>query len=217
MATPKQIDANRRNATRSTGPRTAAGKAASSRNALQTGIFARSHVIFDEHHEDLDDLAYEYFQRFQPVTPEERSLVDTLVHAEWSLRRLRRIEPDLWEKVYHALDRHGITEAEMARHPLSIYEEFSKDLDRLQTRLNSFDRIYHRALNALADLQRERQAAEAPAPNPESRTPQSKNGFVPKNRPKPAVTPFPNPESPTPPPQIGSFPAVSTVEKVNKC
>jgi hypothetical protein len=38
MATPKQIAANRRNATRSTGPRTAAGKSSSSRNALLHGL-----------------------------------------------------------------------------------------------------------------------------------------------------------------------------------
>jgi hypothetical protein len=38
MATEKQIAANRRNATRSTGPRTAAGKAKSSRNAFRHGL-----------------------------------------------------------------------------------------------------------------------------------------------------------------------------------
>ena len=38
MATAKQVAANRRNAQRSTGPRTAAGKSASSRNALRHGL-----------------------------------------------------------------------------------------------------------------------------------------------------------------------------------
>ena len=40
MATPAQIEANRRNARKSTGPKTAAGKAASSRNALTHGMTA---------------------------------------------------------------------------------------------------------------------------------------------------------------------------------
>jgi hypothetical protein len=40
MATPAQIEANRRNARKSTGPKTAAGKAASSRNALTHGLTA---------------------------------------------------------------------------------------------------------------------------------------------------------------------------------
>ena len=38
MATAKQVAANRRNAQRSTGPRTAAGKSTSSRNALRHGL-----------------------------------------------------------------------------------------------------------------------------------------------------------------------------------
>jgi hypothetical protein len=38
MATAKQIEANRRNAKRSTGPRTASGKSKSSRNALRHGL-----------------------------------------------------------------------------------------------------------------------------------------------------------------------------------
>ena len=45
MATPAQIEANRRNARKSTGPKTAAGKAASSRNALTHGLTA---AIADE-------------------------------------------------------------------------------------------------------------------------------------------------------------------------
>src|SRR5215831_18953470 len=94
MATQKQIEANRRNAQRSTGPRTGAGKAASAKNALKTGMYAQSLTIFDENPADLEHLIDEYFQRFQPATPEERALVDTLVHADWQLRRLRRIEPE---------------------------------------------------------------------------------------------------------------------------
>jgi hypothetical protein len=38
MATVKQIEANRKNATRSTGPRTAVGKSKSSLNALRHGL-----------------------------------------------------------------------------------------------------------------------------------------------------------------------------------
>ena len=54
MATPAQIAANRRNALKSTGPRTAAGKAASGRNALTHGLTARTAVVLDE---DAGDYA----------------------------------------------------------------------------------------------------------------------------------------------------------------
>ena len=52
MSTEAQQNANRENAKKSTGPRTEAGKAASSRNALKSGMHARSLVIFDENISD---------------------------------------------------------------------------------------------------------------------------------------------------------------------
>jgi hypothetical protein len=45
MATPAQIAANRANAQKSTGPRTAEGKAASRLNALKHGLDAESLII----------------------------------------------------------------------------------------------------------------------------------------------------------------------------
>lgn len=41
MATPAQIAANRRNALKSTGPKTGQGKRASSRNAVKHGVYAQ--------------------------------------------------------------------------------------------------------------------------------------------------------------------------------
>jgi hypothetical protein len=41
MATEKQINANRKNAQKSTGPKTAEGKAAVSQNAVKHGLFTR--------------------------------------------------------------------------------------------------------------------------------------------------------------------------------
>ena len=48
MATTKQIDANRRNAQQSTGPRTTAGKSITAANAYKHGIFAESPAITGE-------------------------------------------------------------------------------------------------------------------------------------------------------------------------
>jgi len=50
MTSPKQIAANRQNARRSTGPKTAKGKAVAKMNAVKHGILAR-HVVLNREDE----------------------------------------------------------------------------------------------------------------------------------------------------------------------
>jgi len=56
MVTPKQVAANRKNGARSTGPKTPAGKAASSRNSLKTGLLSRELILAGESREEFDAL-----------------------------------------------------------------------------------------------------------------------------------------------------------------
>src|ERR1700734_469519 len=100
MATPKQTTANRTNAQKSSGPRTTSGKAVSRFNALKHGIFAIHQIMFDEKPEDLAELSAEYHEQYSPANAHERLLVDTLVHNEWRLRRMRRVEANLWNRAY---------------------------------------------------------------------------------------------------------------------
>src|SRR5690242_8124156 len=96
MPTTKQLEANRRNAKKSTGPRTPEGKAAASRNALKTGIDAKAETMLPfEDPAKLEALTSEYYDRFHPATPEQRCLVDDLISDEWQLRRFRAIEGQL--------------------------------------------------------------------------------------------------------------------------
>ena len=56
MPTQKQIEANRRNAQKSTGPVTLEGKAVCAMNAFKTGLYAASLIIPGEKLEDLEEL-----------------------------------------------------------------------------------------------------------------------------------------------------------------
>jgi len=73
MATPSQIDANRRNALLSTGPRTAEGKSASSANALKHGLSAAFRVFPGESQQEFDSLAAATYSAFSNTRPTSRA------------------------------------------------------------------------------------------------------------------------------------------------
>lgn len=87
----KQIAANRRNAAKSTGPRTAQGRAVSKMNALKHGILSRQvlvrGLVFKENEKELDALHRRFWEAYQPEGPVEEMLVDQIVTAHWRLRR----------------------------------------------------------------------------------------------------------------------------------
>ena len=99
MATAAQIAANRCNALRSTGPRTAAGKAVSSRNALRHGLTARATVVLDEDPQDFLRLQAELWTDLAPQDAREELLVETVVQAAWRMRRAWRAEARLFNRV----------------------------------------------------------------------------------------------------------------------
>lgn len=92
----KQLQANRRNAAKSTGPRTPEGKAKSSRNALKHGLLAREVVISDgdgaENASEFEALMDRLENHFQPVGALEELLVERVGVSIWRLRRAQRFE-----------------------------------------------------------------------------------------------------------------------------
>ena len=78
MASDAQIIANRINALKSTGPKTAAGRAKSRMNALKYGLTAKQLIIFDEKEKDLSDLITDLFEDYQPVGAREEELTRQL-------------------------------------------------------------------------------------------------------------------------------------------
>ena len=68
MATKAQIAANRRNAKKSTGPKTAEGKAASCMNALRHGLRAEKAVLPNENEEEYAKIHMGLQDLYQPQT-----------------------------------------------------------------------------------------------------------------------------------------------------
>jgi hypothetical protein len=152
MATPKQTAANRMNAQKSTGPRTPAGKAVSRFNALKHGIYAVHQIMFDEKPEDLAELAAEYHEHHSPADADQRFLVDTLVHNEWRLRRIRRVEAELWQSASDLFIVKNL-DTTMTCTSGDAFATGSSTFERLQRVANSCDRAYHRAHKELERLQ----------------------------------------------------------------
>jgi len=195
MSSQRQIEANRRNAQKSTGPTSVTGKAASSMNALKTGIYAQSLVLPSENLADLEQLIDEWYQRHNPTTPEARSLVDDLIYGEWLKRRLRAAETQIW-----AYD-HQENYRPDPKYPLGqTASDRGKAFAQLQWRIECNRRASRQALQDLQQLQAEAAAApipvvdppeppDPPSLNPSPQTTSPKIGFVP-------ATPLPAPPQP---------------------
>ena len=83
MATAAQIAANRANAQKSTGPRTAEGKHRVSMNPLKHGLTAHTLVLPHEDSAAFHEVRGSLYRQYQPATPQECMLVDQLASAWW--------------------------------------------------------------------------------------------------------------------------------------
>ncbi|MBV8315904.1 MAG: hypothetical protein JOZ53_13265 [Planctomycetaceae bacterium] len=83
---------NRKNSQRSTGPRTAAGKAKSKLNGLKHGLRAATLVLPGEDPEALEQRFDAWTDELDPRTDLERYFVRSAVEASWRLDRVRRAE-----------------------------------------------------------------------------------------------------------------------------
>jgi hypothetical protein len=95
MTSFRQIEANRRNALRSTGPKTAEGKRESRRNAFRHGLTAETVIDGLEDSEDYRAFEASVIADYDARTAVERELVLRLASLLWRLRRIISIETDL--------------------------------------------------------------------------------------------------------------------------
>src|ERR1039458_9944058 len=87
-----QIEANRRNAQQSTGPRTEIGKKTSSLNALRHGLTSRIVVLPTEDLAAYQNFSKEFLTDLAPVTFAERQFAQTIIDTQWRLNRVRTLE-----------------------------------------------------------------------------------------------------------------------------
>ena len=173
MASPAQMAANRANAQKSTGPRTAEGKKRSSMSALKHGLAAKTLVL---PHEDViayDEVRESLYKQYEPATPQECMLVDQLASAWWRTLRVRQIETDMLDLQIRTLynkypEKEKTKTTDRQALAVRFVTESQKDFVNFMRYDAQIERAFYRALNTLEKLQAERR-----------RVPQPEIGFVP--------------------------------------
>jgi hypothetical protein len=97
MSTELQVEANRRNAEKSTGPRTEEGKRNSSINAIKHGFCSGLVLLPNESEEVFSKTVANVYQRLQPEEDIEFELFERIVAAIWRLKRIGFVETQLYE------------------------------------------------------------------------------------------------------------------------
>jgi hypothetical protein len=175
MATQNQIEANRRNAQKSTGPKTEQGKSKSKFNALKHGMTAEVAVLPHEDKCSYEDLRQSVIESYQPATGAELMLVELVAVNYWRLLRALRVETaamDLHIRAYK--NRHGVSPAPSMDDDSGIATALVdpnnglRSIDRYQT---TVERAYLRAVETLRKTQNDRLRRER------------QNGFVPHTSP----------------------------------
>jgi hypothetical protein len=171
-----RAEINRENAKKSTGPKTAEGKAASSKNAIKHGIYSKFACIPGEDPEKLDALRADLRAEHQPASLTEEILVDELAHHYWRIKRYRYLESHMWTTP--GRDAQGDLCADTQRVVWMIDHGLAALYHRA---LNSADRSFYRTLKTLQETKKATRTlvSAAPAILPTAR--KAASGFVPQN------------------------------------
>jgi len=174
MASMAQIQANRSNAQKSTGPRTPEGKAVASQNAVKHGLLAEQVVIHGEDPAQFDLYREGMLADLAPVGGIEMMLAERAVSLAWRLRRAERLHSAVFATVYreNAGDivlwpRHGLPiepkpDEEAVILGQVVMTDFARAqvLDRLLVHERRIENSLYRTMRELRKERETRKAAE---------------------------------------------------------
>jgi hypothetical protein len=97
MATAKQIQANRLNASKSTGLKSLIGKMIASRNSTKHSLYSTTVLLPTEDGEEFLRLARRLVSAYNPCGVREEELVRTIIEIRWQLRRANLVDSELFQ------------------------------------------------------------------------------------------------------------------------
>ena len=161
---PDQLAANRANATHSTGPVTAEGKAISSRNRTTHGFRSSTVLLPGDDPAEYNQLLTELEDHFgEPVDLPESRFIREMADAEWRLRRVRtHMESAIARHMETLCTRHPELDAvELQSRAIETLDETGCSYSTWLRYETKFERQYDRANNAWNRYQQEIRRAAA--------------------------------------------------------
>jgi hypothetical protein len=148
-----KIEANRKNAQKSTGPK---DTSLTRLNALQHGLLSREVLIEGESKETLEELGRRLRQELAPQGELENIFVDRIVSSTWRLKRAIRVERDYVQAKYeYAKACNTVVARELN------YRNTWLNLIRYET---TIEKQIYKALHELLRLQSARRGEKPPLP-----------------------------------------------------
>ena len=150
MSSTAQTESNRRNAQASTGPRTEAGKAASSQNACKLHLFSTRNFVLPQDEPEYNELTTALWDRLNPQDALEGAYAIEILRATWRIRRCANVESDLVEKSFAIAEKRQEDPADATLY--ASLNEIQTSVDRARTQALG---ILNRATAELRRLQTE--------------------------------------------------------------
>ena len=173
----KRLAANRRNALKSTGPKSAQGKLNTSRNGFKHGLLAKTILLDGESRSRFQEILDSLVDEFQPTTGGEYSFVEKAAVYQWRLLRSWMFDAI---SIRNAMNNQTGAEAQLDLPTRAMLAARSLNENSRQAELNSrfehrFDLQHHRALRTLQRMKAEKLAgtiqSHQPEENKESESP----------------------------------------------
>jgi len=187
-----QLAANRANAQLSTGPRTSAGVAKSSLNALKSGLTGRTVLLPNEDVAEYEQHIACYYAELSPIGQRESDLVQSIAETAWRLKRIPLLESSIYAVGSIELaEEYADYDADMrpSMIQLAVHLKYEKQIRNLQLQEARLVRRREKEMAELRQLQEIRKTEEAtngarttkpacssPAQAPHANTP-IENGF----------------------------------------
>ncbi len=182
MTSQVQSEANRRNALKSTGPKSKKGKGRARLNALKHGLRAKDIVLPSEDEQEFVDLRRALITELGPEGSLEEQIAERIVVCLWRLRRVYPIEAGILRKTSRTMENNyaieeanrrgheSVTEAKLRREAQSPGAAFRHDavcgdaIGKLSRYETAIERSIFRALHLFEQMQATRREREASAP-----------------------------------------------------